>query len=357
MPFAVNSINRLAAAGWNVDVFLWEQPSLNYSELFPSCVRVRYQTASSIGRIAHVQLAAAFLMKLGYACVFALGQIGSFVGAILSTASRCPLVLLNDEFPSAWEVSRWTQLEKWAGNRASAIIVPSAERSEPLAKELGLRPDMPFVEIRNTPVIREPLEKRNWHEVFGIPVERKIFMHAGSLADWAQLPEILMSVGYWPEDAVLLVHSRTTGEQMGYRQQLSHLDFPGRVYWSSTPLSEAMLNSLVAYCHGTFALYRNMGLNIVYIGTSSGKLMRSLVCGCPVIASHYDSLGFVTQQGVGIQVSQPSEIPAAIYELGHSSDAYRRRCLAFASHEPMLAQANWNKLASALRNFVDLNAA
>jgi hypothetical protein len=216
---------------------------------------------------------------------------------------------------------------------------------------------MPFVEIRNTPVIREPLERRNWHEVFGIPVERKIFMHAGSLADWAQLPEIMTSVRYWPEDAVLLLHSRTTGEQMRTRQELSHLDFPGRVYWSSTPLSEAMLNSLTAYCHGTFALYRNLGPNIVYIGTSSGKLMRSLVCGCPVIASHYDSLGFVTQQGIGIQVLQPSEIPAAIYELGHSNDAYRKRCLEFASHEPMLAQVNWNKLASVLNNIVDLNAA
>src|SRR5262249_28374392 len=147
MPFAVNTINRLAAAGWNIDVFLWEQPSRDYSELFPSRVGIRHQTAPSIGRIAHVQLAAAFSMKVGYACVFALGQIGSYVGAIISTASRCPLVLLNDEFPSAWEVSRWTQLEKWAGKRANAIIVPSAERSQPLAQELGLRPDMPFVEI------------------------------------------------------------------------------------------------------------------------------------------------------------------------------------------------------------------
>ena len=152
MSFAANTINRLAAAGWNVDVFLWEQPSIHYSELFLSCVRMRHQTAPSMGRIAHVQLAGAFMMKVGYACVFALGQIGSYVGGILSTASRCPLVLLNDEFPSAWEVSRWTQLEKWAGSRASAIIVPSAERAEPLAKELGVRPDMSFVEIRNTPV-------------------------------------------------------------------------------------------------------------------------------------------------------------------------------------------------------------
>ena len=85
--------------------------------------------------------------------------------------------------------------------------------------------------------------------------------------------------------------------------------------------------------------------------------MRSLVCGCPVIASHYESLGFVTEQGVGIQISKPSEIPAAITELGHSSDAYRKRCLAFASREPMLAEVNWNKLASALHDVVDLNHA
>src|SRR6516225_7915427 len=43
MPFAINVITRLAAAGWEVDVFLWEQPVVDYHEIFPTTVRFRYE--------------------------------------------------------------------------------------------------------------------------------------------------------------------------------------------------------------------------------------------------------------------------------------------------------------------------
>ena len=45
MPFAINVIKRLAAADWEVDVFLWEQPLVDYREIFSNTVRVRYQVA------------------------------------------------------------------------------------------------------------------------------------------------------------------------------------------------------------------------------------------------------------------------------------------------------------------------
>ena len=98
-------------------------------------------------------------------------------------------------------------------------------------------------------------------------------------------------------------------KQDGYRQQLSHLDVPGRVFWTSAPLSDKLLNSLVAHCNGSFALYRNMGPNILLTGTSSGKLMRSVMCGSPVIASSFDSLRFVSQEGIGVQVCHPVRNP------------------------------------------------
>src|SRR5262245_8379781 len=90
---------------------------------------------------------------------------------------------------------------------------------------------------------------------------------------------------------------------------------PGRVFSTSGPLSHKSLNSLVAHCSGSLALYRNTGPNDLLIGTSSGKLMRSVMCGTPVIASSFDSLRFVSQEGIGVQVCHPSEIPAAIQKL------------------------------------------
>jgi hypothetical protein len=100
------------------------------------------------------------------------------------------------------------------------------------------------VKFRNTPNVSRPLEKRDWHALLGIPSGQRIFLNAGTLGDWAQVPEILSSIVHWPSDSVLLLHSRTPEQEGGYQQQLSHLHVPGRVFWTSAPLSEKLLNSL-----------------------------------------------------------------------------------------------------------------
>jgi glycosyltransferase involved in cell wall biosynthesis len=284
-----------------------------------------------------------------------LGQIGSYLGAVISLASRCPLVILNDEFPSYFGFSWWAPLERWAAKQASVIIVPSADRVEHLTEELGLsNQGKRFVEFRNTPKVSHPLERRDWHALLGIPSGQRIFLNAGTLHDWAQIPEILSSTVYWPSDSVLLLHSRAPEQDGRYRQQLSHLHVPGRVFWTSTALSDKLLNSLVAHCNGSFALYRNTSPNDLLVGTSSGKLMRSVMCGSPVIASSLESLRFVSQEGIGVQVSHPSEIPAAIQELTRNERAYRQRCLSFATREGIREQQSWEALTTALSNKIDL---
>jgi hypothetical protein len=360
MPFAINLIERLTAAGWEVDVFLWERPLVDYREIFSTSVRVRYQVAPKrmLYRRWAIQLArltATFMTCTNYQCAFGLGQVGSYLGAVISLASRCPLVILNDEFPSFLGLSRWTPLERWAAEQASVIIVPSADRIGRLTEELGLsNQGKTFVEFRNTPKVSHPLERRDWHALLGIPSGKRIFLNAGTLADAMQVPEILSSAIYWPEDAVVLLHSRAPELEGGYRQQITHLHVPGRVFWTSTALSDKLLNSLVAHCSGCFALYRNMGANFLLTGTSSGKLMRSVMCGSPVIASSFESLRFVSQEGIGVQVTHPSEIPAAIYELTRNEQAYRDRCFSFATREVIREQQSWEDLVNSLSRQIDL---
>jgi hypothetical protein len=357
MPFAINTIKRLAAAKWKVDVFLWERPLNEYDEIFPANVKFRYEVLPK--RIIHgmrlIRLTARFMRCTNYECAFGLGQIGSYLGAVISVVSRSPLVLLSDEFSSYFGHSHWDALERWAAKRANVIIVPSADRIPHLAKELKLSDQSKrFVEFRNTPNVSFPLENRDWHAFLGIPSSKRIFVNAGTLGDWAQIPEILTGIVHWPSDSVLLLHSRTPEQEGGYRQQLSHLHVPGRVFWTSAALSDRLLNSLVAHCNGSFALYRNMGPNISLTGTSSGRLMRSVMCGSPVIASSFDSLRFVSQEGIGVQVCHPSEIPAAIKELTRNERAYREKCLSFAAREGMREEQSWEALVTALSDKFDL---
>jgi glycosyltransferase involved in cell wall biosynthesis len=347
MPFAVHIIKRLALSGWHVDVFLWTRFDEGNSKL-PENVHYKYvgmKTSPASLQIAELTLR--FMGHTRYRCVFSVGQIGSYIGAIISAASRCPYVLLNDEFPSFWSHSRWTYLERWGASRADVIVVPSEDRCDTLREELQIEATRPFVTIRNSPELNLPIIHRNWHKVMGIPRGKKIFVHAGFLGDWTQVPEILASVSYWPDDAILLLHSRSQDEAVRYRRQVSHLENPERVFWSLEPLSEDLLNSLVSYCDGCFALYRGHPNNEL-MGTSSGKLMRSIVCGTPVLVSSFKSLEFVTREGLGIQIRHPSEIPIAVCNLMRNRETYRAHCTRYAASESSLREIGWAKLVESV---------
>src|SRR5258708_15826716 len=81
MPFAINTIMRLADADWKVDVFLWERPLVDYHEIFPTTVRLRYQvtpkrifdgTRPANLRRHQIRLTAKFMSCRNYECAFCL---------------------------------------------------------------------------------------------------------------------------------------------------------------------------------------------------------------------------------------------------------------------------------------------
>jgi len=358
MPFAAHIIKQLAGAHCQIDVFCFNSSNSSYpDDLFLDNVRYKHvKVCSARNKMKFAELTLRFARYMRYKSVFSVGLIGSYIGGLVSAVSRCPFVLLNDEFPSMYEqpnmhgYSGWLPLERWAARRADAIVVPSDNRVATLRDELQLNTDKPFITVRNTPELKLPSQHIDWHKCMGIPRGKKIFINAGSLTDWAQVPEILASASYWPAEVVVLLHnSRASGDELAsYRRQLSHLDNPERVFWSSDLLPEKMLNSLVSYCAGSFALYRNTGSNFEQVGTSSGKLMRSIVCCTPVITSNFESLNFVSKEGVGLQVTHPSEIPGAVENLIRNTEKYRARCAQFVSAEKTLREEAWNRIVQCI---------
>ena len=101
-------------------------------------------------------------------------------------------------------------------------------------------------------------------------------------------------------------------------------------------------------------LYRNLGVNIEHMGFSLFKIMRSLVCGTPVITSEYDSLSFITTQDLGVQISHPSEIPDAVRKLKMDIQEYRERCLAFIEKEVSFEES-WTRFCEKLHVLTGLD--
>ena len=107
MPFAAHIVRQLSIFGWNLDIFLWSKPdpyydigfsapNIHYKYIYINPTRDKRKLIGSTLRFARY---------MAYSCVFGVGRIGSYLGGIVSAASRCPFVLLNDEFPSMYEQS------------------------------------------------------------------------------------------------------------------------------------------------------------------------------------------------------------------------------------------------------------
>ena len=86
------------------------------------------------------------------------------------------------------------------------------------------------------------------------------------------------------------------------------------------------LHSLIRYCTASICLYRDINDNFKYVGKSSGKLMRSIALGNPVIASKSDSLKFVEDLGFGKLVSHPNEISNAVQFVVDNNDKLKENC-------------------------------
>ncbi|MBW4507873.1 MAG: hypothetical protein KME64_15355 [Scytonematopsis contorta HA4267-MV1] len=357
MPFALNSIIYLAKYGWEIDLYLWENSSEKYRELFPENVTLKYLKEPNIrqfGRARYTWLKFRFIRNKKYHCVFGVGQIGAYIAWVISKNNYCPFIYLNDEFPSFWGDSIWSKSEKLAAKEAAMLILPDSQRINQLLEEMNLPSSTPAVGLPNIPIIKPSEVKIDWYKRLGIPHDSIPFLHAGTLEDWAQIPEILCSVPSWPEKAVLILHSRDREKVESYRQQLSHLDVPGKVFWSYNNLSEDELHSLIKFCCASFALYRNTGPNFKYVGLSSGKLMRGLACGCPVIASNFTSLAFVKEYQLGVLVNHSVEISKAVEEIIFNRDIYTNKCLDFCTDIASFEKA-WSNFCHQLKEITQLD--
>ncbi|MBI4929794.1 MAG: hypothetical protein HY841_03455 [Bacteroidetes bacterium] len=340
MPFVSNTIKKLADAGWKIDLYLWENPSIDYSIMFPKNVHLHYQNDKWIPIVDSVLVRISkkkykentyryrFCSGKKYDCVFGLGQIGAFVARLISKRNNTPLILFNDEFPSALPESNWKIHEKKSAQTARLIVVPDESRIKFLLDDYGLN-NHPWAVLPNVSQLKLPDKKIDWHEKLNIPKHLALCLHAGSIGDFAMISELMTSVISWPENTALVLNDRNKSNLERMKKIYEPLNRQDRIFWNADSLSDEMLNSLVSYCKLNFGLYRNTSPNIEYIGFSSGKIMRSIAAGVPVIASDLVSLQFIKEHKLGVLVQNPIEIPDAISTILHGNENYKQNCKVF----------------------------
>ena len=323
MPFGLNVITLLDKKGYNIDIYLSEYKNSSYNNLFSENVKIHFVDKNYLWRnnvslaffmiTNYFKLLSCFKLKNSYSLIFGSGMAGVTIGAILKRFNpKSKFIYLNDEFPIQDTDSIWVESELKSALSADLVSTPDETRYVPLCNQIPGLNKIPHFTLPNTPLKDEinTIPSINWHERFDIPEDKKIFLMAGGMNDFCQLPELLTSVKNWPDNTVLLLKGKQDINNI--RRSLKHIDIPAKIVWSGESFTPDELHSLIKYCTASICLYTDVNDNFRYVGKSAGKLMRSVLLGKPVIVSNSESFQFVEDFGFGKMVTHSTEIPSAI---------------------------------------------
>lgn len=244
-----------------------------------------------------------------------------------------------------------------ASHAAAFVIVQDHWRGALFAAQNGLAEArleyLPVAPCSFPPVARgDELRRR-----YDIPPDKTLVLHSGSFDAWTYAAELLASAPYWPEEFVLVVHTRYRPDPQEEYALLLQGAQSDRVIVDLDPLPAEDYERLVASADIGLVLYKSivdeerwethyLQKNLQVIGLSSGKFSQYLKCGLPVVSvaqDAYDEL--LTEYGFGENVPTLEDIPAALERVRANLDYHRAEAqrlfeerLAFEVHWPRLAQ-------------------
>lgn len=339
MPFGLNVITLLDQAGYKIDVYLSEYQNNMYDGLFSENVHIEFLDQNYLwpkeGKQSYYALTTFFRLKSAlklrnkYSHIFASGMAGIKLGAILKSINeKSKFIYLNDELPGNDSTNIWVRSEKKSALKCDIVVSPDEVRIPPLIEQIpGLNQKTSFV-LPNSPLLSEleNIPEINWHNKFGIEKDKKLFLVAGGLTSDTMTYELLHSVHKWPENSVLVLKGKH--DLKGFKESSQNFLKSNKVVLSSEILSPEELHSLISYCTASICLYQKNVENLVYIGKSSGKLMRSILLGRPSIVSD-NHMDFVREFGVGIVINSIDNLPSAIIKIINNESEYVNNCYSY----------------------------
>ncbi len=249
------------------------------------------------------------------------------------------------------------QQEYEAGHAAAFVLIQDPWRGALFLEQN----ELPEERLEYLPVApcSFPLVERNdlLRERYGIPSGKTVVLHSGSFDSWTCAVELLENAPYWPEEFVVVVHTRYRPDPNEEYTQLLREAQGDRLIVDHEPLPADEYEKLVASADIGLVLYKSitdedrwethyLQKNLQVIGLSSGKMSCYLKCGVPVVSlaqEAYDEL--LTEYGFGENVSTFDDIPGALERLRDNLEAHRAEAkrffeeqLAFDLHWPRVAR-------------------
>ena len=272
-----------------------------------------------------------------YDLVIAAGIRGLFLQGLDNLWRREPFIYLSlemyfrDEMPSI-KGQAFKALEGFFNRRAALTLIQDDLRAAVLASEnklvghaIAIFPNSSLghsVKANNSGSLKMA-------DKLGFPGKR-IALYPGSIfARWAMTRDLVEATADWPEEWVLLIHSKANlsiaQEFLPQRKQ----NALNNVVISNKPLSGSDYDDMVQAADVGIALYDgNFSKNLYYLGYSSGKISDYLRMGKPVIVNDLPKLRELVQENqCGVVIRDVSEIGKALETIAADYERYSENAL------------------------------
>jgi len=218
----------------------------------------------------------------------------------------------------------------------SFAVVPDEVRGALLAEENKFSSERNILIPVSGRGIGPQTKTRYFHEMFGLPPEKKVALFAGSIDTWTMADYLMHSARKWRNDWVLVLHNRyeLVGSALAFCERYRKTQ---NVYFSRKPIDDiGGMSTLINGADAGVALYRSIpgnngvGDNIKYIGFASGKVATYLQHGLPLIVNETGLLSdTVRAKGLGQVID--GESPFSVEFTDGSLAESRSHCRAFFS--------------------------
>ncbi len=351
MPFALNCLRKLAENQNNIiDVYLTQNEIKHYKDYFSSNVNFYFLDNKYIWRNgSNIKLYFIFnfyfyLLTIfkKYSEVWGCGQLGIVLAGKFAIRNKLKFICLNDEFPEISFSPIWIKNEKISISSADELIIPDEVRIPVLKKQVAFTSKTRFWVCPNIPFQKDILTIANIDWKSKLSINGNYMVYAGGISEENNIEIMLTSLQFSTSNLYLVI----VGNAGKYKNRF--LNHP-RIIWQTERLDDDELHSLVKQAVCSICYYADFS-DLEYVGKSSGKIMRSLLVGTPVITTNFDSLKFIEDDMMGLLVTTPVELVYAIDSIEEKELVFRQNIQ--KNIDKYKFENYWNNFSSVVLNQV-----
>jgi hypothetical protein len=381
-PSLICLIEELTNAGAAVDVFMPMHG--NYPKIkeginiypFPKKIRlwsgsIRRTLNSYLSDVQccireRVWRAYSILNRNRYDLAFGVNDTGLITAVDSMRNNRVPIIYLSYEIFFKDELLTYIdRKEKTREIKASQLVdlvlIQDKWRADLLARENNID-EKKFAYLPVAPrLAKDTIKSQYLRKKYNIPENKFIVLHSGSFANWTHADELLENVDKWPDNTILLIHTRYRPDDSNKQiNKIINKNLPN-VILSTDPLDNETYEKMVCSADIGLVLYKQMPgskyvqKNIETIGLSSGKFAYFMKYSLPVISigsKTYSKL--LKEYKFGFNINSFVEMPGTLTNIISDYDNYSKEaCRLFSEKLPF--DLYWPSISNKILELLDLN--